>query len=487
MESKQKDQVRQYQTYISYYIAVHVLSYTGWSFVFDLPLQPVLLQVLLSALAFLGTALYKAQRQIALDLTTVALALTPAAFIAMMQGQAWQLDAHMYFFAVLAVTISLKSMRASILAALSIMIYNVGVNFTNPALLYPEAENLLRILFHGVMLIVETAAVLFTIYGLRKNDEDLMAESQAAQQALKEAKAARQLQEEAETRSKEERRLAMRDIAQNFDAHVGGLVTSMAKASSDLQATAQAMRGIADKTSHDVHTVASASEQASGNVNAVSEAMNNMSSTSHQIASQVSAVRGQSATMSGNARNANESILNLDQLADNIGGVVVSIRDIADQTNLLALNATIEAARAGEAGKGFAVVADEVKKLAGETAQKTEEIEARVNEIQEATKASVQVMEAVIANITTIDGSMRDVTAAVDEQNATTAAIIQNITETSQGVQQAAQVATSVQSSANKTGESSNTVLHAAQELHQLADRLKASVDTFLADIQNDK
>ena len=94
---------------------------------------------------------------------------------------------------------------------------------------------------------------------------------------------------------------------------------------------------------------------------------------------------------------------NLDKLgsqADGIGQIMNVISDIADQTNLLALNAAIEAARAGEAGKGFAVVADEVRKLAEKTMQATKEVGLAVKSIQEGTSSNIKDMDSTVQVVT---------------------------------------------------------------------------------------
>jgi len=299
----------------------------------------------------------------------------------------------------------------------------------------------------------------------------------------------KQLREDQKLRDAEaeiEKKQAMAALAESFDSQVGGMINALAAASTELQSTAESMKVVSDQTKESSATVAASSEESSANVNSVAAAMEEMSATSAEIATQVTAASGKSSDTAQNAAQANETVNNLNVLTDSIGEVVGAIQDISEQTNLLALNATIEAARAGDAGKGFAVVADEVKKLANETGQKTEEIGTKISEIQEATRASVTAMQRIISNISEIDQSVGGVSAAVEEQNATTSEIVRSVTEASQGVQQVSQTIVDVQTGAEQTGSSAGALLDAANEVSQLSEQLKHSVDSFLNDIRGE-
>lgn len=136
----------------------------------------------------------------------------------------------------------------------------------------------------------------------------------------------------------------------------------------------------------DFSEIRSLTEKLSGVVTKINEGSKEGVTSAEMVISEVSGLADEVIEASG-------VIQRLEKDSSNIGTVLVLIRDIAEQTNLLALNAAIEAARAGEHGRGFAVVADEVRILAGKTQQATTEIQSIIEELQQRARNAVQVME----------------------------------------------------------------------------------------------
>ncbi|MCB1393560.1 MULTISPECIES: PAS domain-containing methyl-accepting chemotaxis protein [unclassified Nitrobacter] len=187
-------------------------------------------------------------------------------------------------------------------------------------------------------------------------------------------------------------------------------------------------------TSERVSSAADASTQASANMQAVAAGAEELAASVGEISRQAADALAISQQAVTQANETGAIVAGLATAAQKIGDVVKLINTIAEQTNLLALNATIEAARAGEAGRGFAVVASEVKSLASQTAKATEEISGQVAEVQDTTGSAVGVIEAITQTISRINEISAAIAASVEEQASVTQSISSNMQVAARGV-----------------------------------------------------
>ena len=234
----------------------------------------------------------------------------------------------------------------------------------------------------------------------------------------------------------------------------------------------------------DCTLVDASSEAASTNVGSVAAATEEMTGSVNEIARQVqesSKIAAEAVEQTGKT---DARIAELSVAASRIGDVVKLITAIAEQTNLLALNATIEAARAGEAGRGFAVVASEVKQLATQTAKATDEIGAQISSMQAATQESVTAIKEISGTIGRMSDIATLIAAAVEEQGAATQEISRNVAQAAHGTAQVATNITDVSRGANDTGMASSRVLSSAQALSRESGRLKSEVEKFVRTVR---
>jgi methyl-accepting chemotaxis protein len=291
-------------------------------------------------------------------------------------------------------------------------------------------------------------------------------------------------EQEAERGAKERRAEVVSAAVAEFEKSVSEVVSTVTSASAELEAAAGTLTGTAETTQQKSGMVAAASEQASGNVQAVAAATDEMSSSIHEIARQVQHSTEKARAAVADVKSTDAKVTELLHAAARIGDVVKLITAVAEQTNLLALNATIEAARAGEAGKGFAVVASEVKALASQTAKATDAIGAQIASMQQATREAAASIQAIGATIVEVSDIATAIAAAVEEQGVATQEISRNVQEAARGTVEVASAIIEVNQGAVDTGSASAQVLSASQELSQQGSRLKSQVDSFLATVR---
>ncbi|MCG5500253.1 methyl-accepting chemotaxis protein [Ectothiorhodospira lacustris] len=286
---------------------------------------------------------------------------------------------------------------------------------------------------------------------------------------------------------------SMADGFRTILGQVNGATAQLAAASEQLSTvTEQTLRRVGEQQSQ-TELVATAMNEMTATVLEVARSASEASSAAGRANDESRESQATSAQaikaiqeLAGEISRAADVIQKLEADSEKIGAVLDVIQGIAEQTNLLALNAAIEAARAGEQGRGFAVVADEVRTLASRTQTSTREIESMIKTLQDGARAAVQVMQsgrkraedtsagageadkslrAIVAAVGTITDMSAQIASAAEEQSAVAEDINQNVVRISEGGHD-------VSSGARETA-------HAARDLARLAAELRSAVERF--------
>lgn len=223
-----------------------------------------------------------------------------------------------------------------------------------------------------------------------------------------------------------------------------------------------------------------------GSIQEVAQRSRQASDQANAAARQTASAREHVSSLSTGISDLGDSVMGavkameqLEEETQEVGSVLTVIRSIAEQTNLLALNATIEAARAGDAGLGFAVVAGEVKALAGQTARATEEIGAQIAAMQQATERSIFAIGAIERTIREIGDISGAIAAAVTEQGAATQEIARSVEAASQRSSETADQINRVNEATASTGAHALQARNVADDLGAVASRIRAQIDEF--------
>ncbi|MCP3458856.1 methyl-accepting chemotaxis protein [Bradyrhizobium sp. CCGUVB23] len=285
--------------------------------------------------------------------------------------------------------------------------------------------------------------------------------------------------------ARDERARHIETSVEAFREAIGMVMRGLADNASAMRETAQTITRVTADANTRAGTAASATEQASHNVTAVAGAAEELSASVEEIGRQV---RQSASAVEQTGQRTEKSISEIESLAaatQRIDGVLNLIQAIAEQTNLLALNATIEAARAGDAGRCFAVVAHEVKALAGQTAKATAEISENVGMIQFSTRNAVEAVREIGGAVREINDVTSAIAGAIGQQDSATREISANAQSAAQGNETLVANITSLRDAIGETDTAATSVLTAAGSLTATAETLSREVEKFFQNLRS--
>ncbi|MEL6707238.1 MAG: methyl-accepting chemotaxis protein [Pseudomonadota bacterium] len=295
-----------------------------------------------------------------------------------------------------------------------------------------------------------------------------------------------QREREREREEAEERRVALiANVASSFERTVGEVVGKVAAASSELHTTATRMAETAETAAGRTGELTDSMSEANAGATSAAAASDEFALSIGEISRQASSSSELARLATDATSEADTTISALSASADEVGQVVELIQTIAQRTNLLALNASIEAARGGEAGRGFAVVASEVKELAMQTSRATEKVAEQIRTMQDTTGASVSALRSIADQVKELESTAVSIACAVDQQSVAGQDLARSIDLAANGTQKVAEHIDDVRELSLSTGAAAGQVLTSANELDQQASTLKGQMQAFLDKVRN--
>ena len=297
---------------------------------------------------------------------------------------------------------------------------------------------------------------------------------------LIEQKALQAQHAQSEQRLAEEKRQVNLSLANQLEERISTIVSSLSHASSAMKSASDHMVSASHTSEEQTNIVAQSADRTAQTAHAVATASAEFSTSLHNLDQQVQNAAETAENISQRVQHTGVTIASLEEAAQKIEQIIHIIGDIAGQTNLLALNATIEAARAGEAGKGFSIVASEVKSLATQTVQATENISLNVRDIQAITQEAVTDMNALVTEMKDVNQMTTEIAGAINQQNSTNVEIDQNIRNTAEGIHNISESIQSVTDATSQSKSASNDLSGIATDIDQQSTNLHDALKSFL-------
>jgi methyl-accepting chemotaxis protein/NO-binding membrane sensor protein with MHYT domain len=290
-------------------------------------------------------------------------------------------------------------------------------------------------------------------------------------------------EERAQLAARDERRRWIEEAIASFRSRIDKVLLTVAESGATMNETAKSLIATSARTTDSTLTALNTSHAASAEASTAALATNELTTAIEAINGQL-ARTGEAVTDAvKKAHLADGDTAALVSAAEKIGDVTKLIQNIARQTHLLALNASIEAARAGDAGLGFAVVASEVKSLSIQTAEATDAISSQIGAVQTSTINVVEAIRGIARQVNKINDYSSDVASSVTKQDSAAKHISQGFIGAAEGAQSALSVLTQVARDASATKDAADSVLNASAAVENAAVAIRQEIEGFLRQV----
>lgn len=426
---------------------------------------------------------------------------------AALAGHAWQIDTHLVYFVAIAVIATGKNMNALLFSAALIAVQHAGMVLALPTLVFPEgvtSENLQRLVLHAAILIGETLPLAMSIHAKNTAERDA---AEAMENAQDQAHIAHEAQKQAQDSQQ-----AIQDVVERLSTHLAHLAQGNLSALihdpfpqgqdslrqdfnrtlEDLGAVMQDLSAVAQTIQHESEGITRASsdlssrtetqaatlEQSAAALEQMTNGVSQAAQGAKKVEAQVLTVRENTEHCERVVAEAVDAMTRIEASSQEIAKIIEVIDAIAFQTSLLALNAGVEAARAGSAGGGFAVVAAEVRGLAQQSAASALEIKALIDQSAEHVELGVTQVGQAGKALKDIRAQVAAVSEQVTEISGTSAAQSTGLQEVNVGITHLDQVTQQNAAMVLESTSSSKDLYREAQRLAQIVGRFQLAGDT---------
>lgn len=437
--------------------------------------------------------------------TAITLTILPIVYVSLFRGDPWQMDSHMYFFVCFSLAVLLCDRTAVLLMLGLTVVHHLLFFLLMPAWVFPGSGSIARVLFHGFLVGCQALILFKAIQEITSLTLESQRMREEADQARQQADIARHQAEDALERSRRSEQRAEQEhrerlvaeaalkvasdnrrltTAEEIDESVGALLTDLRLVAEEFAQQAGDINSVSAVLADEAGSLRTSSQDAVGSISDMARNTEELADSIRLVGSNAHLAQHVATTTARSIATLGPGIQKLGDEVDAANSILQMVSEIASQSNLLALNASIEAARSGESGRGFAVVAAEMKQMALATSRAADEISGKLAGIVMAANAFRAQIDATTERVDEITSSSSAIAVAVEQQQVATEAIARGAEAVLSKASATDQRSSAIHEAAGRNRAIADSTIQLANQLGDRARTLSDRMEGLLAQLR---